>query len=177
MLSHLCRSCFRALRRFVDELYVKLEGHGPYPRAHFQRLASALSQKISITSATTAPSEGVRHMHIVVQFRAVRSLDIPRPSDAAWWGARSPRKFAGAPTSSVSNVLRQRCDARGFTPLPIEIIAARKVAPAFEPRNCRGRTAGPGLRRNPHDEGLAKIGQKRARDRAQVARAIFCSTI
>jgi hypothetical protein len=30
MLSHLCRSCFRALRRFVDELYVKLEGHGPY---------------------------------------------------------------------------------------------------------------------------------------------------
>jgi hypothetical protein len=30
MLSHLCRSCFRALRRFVDELYVELARHGPY---------------------------------------------------------------------------------------------------------------------------------------------------
>jgi hypothetical protein len=31
-------------------------------------------------------------------------------------------------------VLRQRCDARGFTLLPIENIARRKVAPAFEPQ-------------------------------------------
>ena len=30
MLSHLCRSRFRALRRFVHELYVKPERHGPY---------------------------------------------------------------------------------------------------------------------------------------------------
>ena len=29
-------------------------------------------------------------------------------------------------------MLRQRCDARGFTLLPIENIARRKVAPAFE---------------------------------------------
>jgi hypothetical protein len=31
-------------------------------------------------------------------------------------------------------LLRQRCDARGFTPLRIEIIAQQKVAPAFEPK-------------------------------------------
>ena len=30
-------------------------------------------------------------------------------------------------------MLRQRCDARGFTLLPIENIARRKVAPAFVP--------------------------------------------
>jgi hypothetical protein len=30
------------------------------------------------------------------------------------------------------NLLRQRCDARGFEPLPIEIIAEQKVALAFE---------------------------------------------
>ena len=29
-------------------------------------------------------------------------------------------------------MLRQRCDARGFTLLPIENIARQKVAPAFE---------------------------------------------
>ena len=58
----------------------------------------------------------------------------PRPSDAPWWGGgwRFARKFAGAPfQASEGNVLRQRCDARGFTPLRIEIIAKRKVAPAF----------------------------------------------
>jgi hypothetical protein len=44
-----------------------------------RRTASAGPQKISISSAATAPSAGVRHMHIVVQFRAVRSLDIPPP--------------------------------------------------------------------------------------------------
>jgi hypothetical protein len=44
-----------------------------------------------------------------------------------------PTKFAGAPyQASEGNVLRQRCDARGFTLPPIEIIARRKVAPAFE---------------------------------------------
>jgi hypothetical protein len=36
------------------------------------------------------------------------------------------------PISSVRQVLRQRCDTRGFRPLPIEIIAVQKVSPAFE---------------------------------------------
>jgi hypothetical protein len=64
----------------------------------------------------------------------VRSLDIPPPSDAAWWGAlRFAKKIAGAPyQASEDNVLRQRCDACGLTLLPIEIIATRKVARAFE---------------------------------------------
>jgi hypothetical protein len=56
-----------------------------------------------------------------------------------------PEKFAGAPFS-ISGVgkplLRQRCDAHGFTPLRIEIMAKQKVTPAFEPRNCRGRPTG-----------------------------------
>jgi hypothetical protein len=32
------------------------------------------------------------------------------------------------------NLLRPRCDARGFKPMPIEILAKQKVAPAFEPQ-------------------------------------------
>ena len=38
-------------------------------------------------------------------------------------------------------MLRRRCDARGFKPLPIEIIARQKVAPAFEPQKVSGRMA------------------------------------
>jgi hypothetical protein len=60
-------------------------------------------------------------------------------------GCGSPRKFAGAPNVSVSNVLRQRCDARGFNPLPIEILARRKVAPTFEPQKGARKNA-PGIR-------------------------------
>ena len=61
--------------------------------------------------------------YTVVQFEAVWSLAIPpRPRDTAWWGGRGePRKFAGAPfpISSVGKqLLRQRCDVRGFKPLP-----------------------------------------------------------
>jgi hypothetical protein len=37
-----------------------------------------------------------------------------------------------------SNPLRPRCDALGFERLPIEIIAERKVAPAFEPQTGSG---------------------------------------
>jgi hypothetical protein len=47
---------------------------------------------------------------------------------------RSPENLAGAPQS---NLLRQRCDARRFEPLPIEIVAKRKVALAFEPQKDR----------------------------------------
>jgi hypothetical protein len=50
-------------------------------------------------------------------------------------GSRLTENFAGVPFS-ISGVgkqlLRQRCDARGFKPLPIEIIARRMMAPAFE---------------------------------------------
>jgi hypothetical protein len=84
----------------------------------------------------------------------VRSLGIPpRPRTAAWWGGcSSPEKFAGAPyQASESHVLRQRCDACGFTLLPIEIIARRKVAPAFEPQRDR-RAGSPNAKRG-HDTG------------------------
>jgi hypothetical protein len=38
-------------------------------------------------------------------------------------------------------MLRWRCDARSLRPLPIEIIARRKVALAFEPQKVSRRTA------------------------------------
>ena len=55
-------------------------------------------------------------------------------------GRGSPRKICRArlSISSVSQLLRQRCEARGFKPLSIENIARRKATPAFEPRNCGG---------------------------------------
>jgi hypothetical protein len=65
----------------------------------------------------------------------------PAPRTHHGGGVRgSPRKFA-APfsISTVRQLLRQRCDARGFTPLPIEIIARQKVSPAFEPQKVSGR--------------------------------------
>jgi hypothetical protein len=43
--------------------------------------------------------------------------------------------------SSVRQLLRQRCDAQVFKPLPIETIARQKVAPAFEPQKVSRRTA------------------------------------
>jgi hypothetical protein len=48
-------------------------------------------------------------------------------------------------------VLRQRCDARGFTLPPIENIARRKVAPAFELRIDR-RAGSPNAKRG-HNTG------------------------
>jgi hypothetical protein len=50
--------------------------------------------------------------------------------------AAHPEKSAWGPFSipSVRQLLRRRCDAQVFKPLPIEIIAKRKVAPAFEPQ-------------------------------------------
>jgi hypothetical protein len=68
-------------------------------------------------------------------------------------------------------VLRQRCDARGFTPPPIEILARRKVAPAFEPQKLLSVDGPPRLHRNPHDEGLAKIRQIRGRETGPPSRA------
>ena len=54
-------------------------------------------------------------------------------------GSRLTQKICRGPfsISSVRQLLRQRCDALVFKPLPIEIIARQKVAPAFDPRNCR----------------------------------------
>ena len=42
-------------------------------------------------------------------------------------------------------MLRWRCDARVFRPLPIEIIARQKVASAFEPQKGE-RKDGPSIR-------------------------------
>jgi hypothetical protein len=80
----------------------------------------------------------LQQLHTVVEFSVVRSLDTPPPPGHSMvGGARLTEKFTGASfsISSVRQLLRQRCDARGFKPLLIEIIAREKVAPAFEPQN------------------------------------------
>ena len=65
--------------------------------------------------------------------------------------------------ASEGNVLRQRCDARGLKPPPIEIIARRKVAPAFEPKNWDGWMAGAAI----DDREVARL-------HPQIASAEFC---
>jgi hypothetical protein len=68
------------------------------------------------------------------------SASLPTPNEA-WWGhLRSPGKMLLGP--SQSNLLRQRCDARGFKPLAIEIIEGRKVALAFERTACESHSPG-----------------------------------
>jgi hypothetical protein len=105
--------------------------------------------------------------------REQKNGPIPAPGHGMVGGvAVQPEKFAGAPyQASEGNVLRQRCDARGFTPPPIEILARRKVAPAFEPQKLLSVDGPPRLHRNPHDEGLAKIRQIRGRETGPPSRA------
>ena len=64
----------------------------------------------------------------------------PPPPVEAWWGGllRTPPNLLGPLPKHQSHLLRQRCDARGFGPLLIEIIAERKVALTFE-RTVRAR--------------------------------------
>jgi hypothetical protein len=67
----------------------------------------------------------------------------PRPHEAWVGGAKRSPPGPSKPgewcedllnLASRNIPLRQRCDARGFKPLRIEIIAKQKVAPAFEPQ-------------------------------------------
>jgi hypothetical protein len=68
----------------------------------------------------------------------------PAPGRRMVGGSRLTGIICRAPLQvSEGNVLRQRCDARGVKPLPIEIIARQKVAPAFEPQKVSRRTAPP----------------------------------
>ena len=101
------------------------------------RLVHGRSDRSQFGTATHHSCKNLQQIRIVIQFHAVRSLSTPRPSDASWWGGlRAP----GAPyQASEGDLLRQRCDARSFTPLRIEIIARQKVAPAFEPQKVSGR--------------------------------------
>jgi hypothetical protein len=154
-------------------------------------------------------------MHIVVQFRAVRSLDITPPLGRGMVGGvrglarkicrrphfpfqaseinccdsvamravssrcrlkslqdersreplshRNCRGWTDRPRATSEDSAKRvadrapadrappRCDARGFTPPPIEIIARQKVAQAFEPQRDR-RAGGPNAKRG-HDTG------------------------
>ena len=112
------------------------------------------------------PRNDLQHMYIVVQFQAVRSLAIP-PDTAC--GGRGQLENLLAPFLTVSRVrkqlLRRVSYARVFKPLPIEILARRKVAPPLSPEIVVGEWTGPGYIGILQDEGPAKIGQKGSRDR------------
>ena len=117
---------------------------GPSPSIDVVGYLSPLTMAIAGRSNRSRRVILMIHYSTVVMFEAVRSLAIPPPPGHTRVGGRcgSP-KTAGAPFSiqSEKQLLRQRCDARGFKPLPIEIIARRKVAPAFEPQKASGRGA------------------------------------
>jgi hypothetical protein len=79
-------------------------------------------------------------------------------------GLRFAKKIRRYQTSE-GNVLRQRCDARGFKRPTIEIIATRKAASAFESQILSQMDElAQATSESSRDEGLAKIGQKGARD-------------
>jgi hypothetical protein len=78
--------------------------------------------------------------HRIGQKRGRETGPSPPPPAKAWWGGIAiTKKLAGTPRGHQDHLLRQRCDGRGFEPLPIEIIAKRKVTPALEPQKA-GRT-------------------------------------
>src|ERR1700722_17872572 len=63
----------------------------------------------------------------------------PPPPDTPGWGAVAVRQVTWRAHFSSSRKKNVRCDARVLSPLPIEIIARQKVAPAFEPQKASGR--------------------------------------
>ena len=76
-----------------------------------------------------------------------RLADHDRDLDGLHYDRAGPRSrgscsspAAGSSISSVRQLLRQRCDVRGFKLLPIEVTSKRRAAPAFEPRNWAGWT-------------------------------------
>jgi hypothetical protein len=76
---------------------------------------------------------------MLIEIIAERKVKLPLNGSAerspsrpveAWWGGlfRTPASLLGPLLTHQSHLLRQRCDARGFEPSTIEIIAGRKVA-------------------------------------------------
>src|ERR1700722_20214412 len=73
---------------------------------------------------------------LLLSFRPCDDEPSPAPATHQGGGAlQLAQQFVGTPfsISTVRQLLRWRCDERGFKPRPIEIIARKKVAPAFEP--------------------------------------------
>ena len=128
-----------------------LEGGAGNARALSHHTGARRAKRSSLTESQfgigifrTPPSflHDVQQINTVVQFEAVRSLGTPPPPDAAWWGgSRLTRKFASPSSRFARKLLRQRCDTRGFNLFPIETVARRMVAPAFEPEKASGRRA------------------------------------
>jgi hypothetical protein len=94
-----------------------------------------------------APSASVRHMHIVVKFRAVRSLNTPPPSDAAWWGgSRFSQK--NLPRPHIKRQKALRCDSVAMRAVSsrcqLKSLRDERWPRPLSCRNCRGRTDFPG---------------------------------
>ena len=122
------------------------------PIFHFKR-QTIVATALRCRGFEPLPIEIIAKRRVAPAFEPQKASGRTAPAPRTQHGGGrcgSPKKFAGAPfsISSVRQLLRQRCDARGFEPLPIEIIAKRRVAPAFEPQKASGRTAPPPLGRS-----------------------------
>ena len=110
-------------------------------------LVDAAARRPGSTGATTAANripemKNVSTMSPNARPRCLRSKQ-PRHGGG---GSGSPEIFAGAPIqASEGNVLRQRCDARGFTPLQLKSLRDEGSRRPLSHRNCcRWDPTGPG---------------------------------
>jgi hypothetical protein len=166
VIDRVCKPCNDRLGANVDVLTLVLT----FPRPAKYRFG--LVAEISITSATTAPSRGVRHTHVVVQFRAVGTLDIPRPRTRHGGGLRFSQKICRGPL--IKRQKAMRCDSVAMRAVSsrrqLKSLRDERWREPLEPSEGKQKNGpaeivvvdGPGsLRRNPHDERLTRIGQKR----------------
>ena len=134
------RNCRSPCRKISGLNYRRAEDGERTARIGGTRKGGAARDRITVEATAKACK---RYNTCTVQFQAVRSLAIPpRPRTHQGGGAlRFARIICRGPIFHFKRrpLLRQCCDARGFTPPPIEILARRKVAPAFEPQKASGR--------------------------------------
>jgi hypothetical protein len=84
----------------------------------------------------------IQHIHIVVQFRAVRSLAIPPPSDAAWWGgvAVHPENLPGPQTSASAMCCDSVAMRAVSTRCQLKSLQDERWRRPLSHRKARGRT-------------------------------------
>jgi hypothetical protein len=119
------------------------------------------------TQTTVLKAAGVRGIVIrpVLVYGDGKGYDLPLITLAKKHG--SPKKLSG-PHFKCQKALC--CDSIAIRAVSsdqqLKSLRDERSRGSLSQRNCRGCTDRPGLRRNPHYEGLSKIGQKGSRDRA-----------
>ena len=129
MLDHLCRRGQLALENVVVAPIAAIAWRRQNPPIAHELARGQLAIRLIRLASNHSEVLGLRiDIHVETGRRG------PPPDTPGWGRCGSPRKTAGAPfsISSVRQLLRQRCDARGFPRSTIEVIAREKAAPAFE---------------------------------------------